>query len=228
MADAVAERSLSVRPPRAIVTTSEMLLPTWRRRIEDVFQVPLFDEYGCNDGGVLSLSCAAGRYHLAENVSIVEVMDGGSVCPPGMEGDVVVTNLHSRVMPFLRYRVGDRAVRGEGPCPCGAPGATLERLVGRQADQLRLPGGRVLSSQALWSIFKSTPHVRSWQVVQPERDHVIVRLDVEPGFDAEEEERILRSYQEHCGAGVQVETKTDEAIERTTTAKHKLVVRLFE
>ncbi len=228
MADAVAERSLEVTPPRAIITTSEMLLPTWRRRIEEVFGVPLFDEYGCNDGGTLSLSCAAGRYHLAENVSIVEVVDGDSACPPGTEGDVVVTNLHARVMPFLRYRVGDRAVLGEGRCPCGVGGATLQRLVGREADQLQLPDGRVLSPQALWSIFKTTPHVRGWQVVQPKLDRVTVRLDVERGFDAVEEERITRSFQGHCGAGVQVETTTGEAIERTAAAKHKLVVRLFE
>ncbi len=228
MADAVAERSLPVKAPHAIVTTSEMLLPTWRRRIEEVFRVPVFDEYGCNDGGILSLSCAAGRYHLAENVSVVEVVDGGAPCPPGAEGDVVVTNLHARVMPFLRYRVGDRAVLGEGPCPCGGGGATLKRVVGREADQLRLPDGRALSPQALWSIFKTTPHVRGWQVVQPKPDRVTVRLDVELGFDAAEEQRIKRSFQEHCGPSVQVETTTGEAIERTTAAKHKLVVRLFE
>lgn len=228
MADAAVERSLPVKPPRAIVTTSEMLLPTWRRRIEEVFRVPVFDEYGCNDGGILSLSCAGGRYHLAENVSIVEVVDGDSACPPGIEGDVVVTNLHARVMPFLRYRVGDRAVLGEGPCPCGGGGATLQQVVGREADQLRLPDGRALSPQALWSIFKTTPHVRGWQVVQPTLDRVTVRLDVKPGFDAVEEERIKGFFREHCGASVQVETTTGEAIERTSAAKHKLVVRLFE
>lgn len=228
MADAVATRSLPVRPPRAIVTTSEMLLPSWRRRIEEVFQVPLFDEYGCNDGGILSLSCAAGRYHLAENVSIVEIVDGDSACPAGTEGDVVVTNLHARVMPFLRYRVGDRAVLGEGPCPCGAGGATLQQLIGREADQLRLPDGRVLSPQAFSSIFRTTRHVRRWQVVQPKPEVVAVRLDVEPGFDWIEEQRIKRTLQDRCGASVHVETRIGEALERTAAAKHKLVVRLFE
>lgn len=228
MADAVAERSLSIRRPRAIVTTSEMLLPGWRRRIEDVFRVPLFDEYGCNDGGILSLSCVAGRYHLAENVSIVEVVHGGSSAPPGTEGDVVVTNLHARVLPFLRYRIGDRAVLGEGPCPCGTPGSTLQRLVGREADQLQLPDGRVLSMQAFSSIFRRTPHVRGWQVVQASPDRVTVRLDVDPEFDVTEEERIRRTLQERCGASVQVQTKPGEVIERTAAGKHKLVVRLFE
>lgn len=228
MADAVAERSLSIRQPRAIITTSEMLLPAWRRRIEDVFRVPLFDEYGCNDGGILSLSCVAGRYHLAENVSIVEVVHGGSAAPPDTEGDIVVTNLHARVLPFLRYRIGDRGVLGQGPCPCGTQGSTLQRLSGREADQLQLPDGRALSMQAFSSIFRMTQHVRGWQVVQARPDRVTVRLDVDPEFNLIEEERIRRTLQERCGASVQVQTKPGEVIERTAAGKHKLVVRLFE
>ena len=62
-----------------------------------------------------------GRFHVAENISLVEILDGDEPCPPGVEGDIVVTNLHAQALPFLRYRVGDRAVLGDGPCPCGLP-----------------------------------------------------------------------------------------------------------
>lgn len=228
MADAVADAGVEVVPPRAIVTTSETLQPGWRQRIETAFGAPVYDEYGCNDGGVLAHSCRAGRYHVADSLSLVEVLDGDRSCPPGVEGDVTVTNLHARVLPFLRYKVGDRAVMAEGACPCGIPGTTFERVVGRTGDRIRLPGDTELSAISFGHVFKQVSHVRRWQVVQDARERVKIRLDVDTGFDGAEAERIKRYFEERCGPGVRIELTTTEPIERSAGGKHKIVVRLPE
>ena len=228
MAEAVLDEGLPVTPPGAIVTTSETLTPEWRRRIDEAFGVDVVDEYGCNDGGVLAHSCAGGRYHIAENVSFVEVVDGDTPCPPGVEGDVAVTNLHARALPFLRYKIGDRAVLGNGRCPCGRPGTTFERLLGRTADTVRLPDGRELSAISFGHVFKETPRVRRWQVVQPDVRTVKVRLEVESELGSDEAERIQRYFCERVGREVAVELTTVERMERTAGGKHKIVVRLFE
>lgn len=229
MADAVARAGIEVLAPHAIVTTAETLQPSWRRRIEDTFGVPLYDEYGCNDGGVLAQSCARGRYHVAENISMVEVLDGDEPCPPGVEGDVVVTNLHARVLPFLRYRTGDRAVAGEGPCPCGTAGTTLESIAGRQGDRLRLPDGTELSPISFGHCFKeATPNVRRWQVVHDQPAHVTVRLDVHPHF-GEDEVRAVESYfADLLGTDVGLTVTTTDPIEVTRAGKHKVVVKAFD
>lgn len=228
MADAVLSARVHVPPPKAIVSTAEMLQPEWRRRIEDAFAAPVFDEYGCNDGGVLAQSCRRGRFHVADNLSLVEVLEGNRPCPPGVEGDVVVTNLHARVLPFLRYRVGDRAVIGDGLCPCGHPGTTLERISGRRGDRVLLPGGVELSAIAFGHVFKETPAVRRWQVVQEDAGHLTVRLDVAVGFDRSQEERIRSYFRERCGDRLQVRTTTSEPIERSRAGKHKVVVRRIQ
>lgn len=228
MADAVIGAGLHVPPPRAIVSTSETLEPMWRQRIEEAFAAPLFDEYGCNDGGVLAQSCRRGRFHVADNVSLVEILEGDRPCPPGVEGDVVVTNLHARVLPFLRYRVGDRAVAGKGPCPCGRPGTTLEKIAGRQGDRVRLPGGGELSAVAFGHVFKQTPAVRRWQVVQEDPTHLTVRIDGTNGFDSSQAERILSYFRERCGKGLHVSITTSEPIERSPAGKHKVVIRRFQ
>jgi phenylacetate-CoA ligase len=109
MAAAVLHEGIQVRPPKAILTSSEILLPEWREQIERAFGVRVADEYGCNDGGVLAQTCTTGRFHLADNLSLVEILDEQErACAPGVEGEIVVTNLHTRVLPFLRYKVGDR------------------------------------------------------------------------------------------------------------------------
>ena len=228
MADAVATEGAPLTGPRLIVTTAEALRPEWRRRIETVFGAPVFDQYGCNDGGMMSQTCRRGRFHVAENVSILEILDGENPCPPGVEGDVTVTNLHARVLPFLRYQVGDRAVLGEGPCPCGRPGVTLERVAGRKAERLMLPDGTELSSAPTSYVFERTHNVRRWQIVQTDPRHITVRLDVGPGYDEKEGRAIIEDLEKLCGQALMVTLSTSEPITLTRAGKHLLVIRAFE
>lgn len=226
MADAALELGLAPRPPRAIVTTAEPLQPAWARRIESAFGTAPYDQYGCNDGGVLAQTCRHGRFHLAENVSIVEVLDADRPCPPGVEGDVAVTNLHARTLPFLRYRTGDRAVLAAGACPCGVAGATLAGVAGRIVDRLRMPDGSTLSGLAFGHIFMDTPNVRRWQVVQARPERLSVRLDVDDGYGEAEAQLIEREVRSLAGIGVEVVLEPGVAMERTAGGKHKLVVTM--
>lgn len=224
MADAVATEGLSLPGPRAIVTTSEPLLSEWRRRIEAAFGVPVYDQYGCNDGGVLAQTCREGRFHVAENVSLLEVVEGDTPCSPGVEGELVVTNLHARVLPFLRYRVGDRAVLGEGTCPCGQGGATLERIAGRTGDRLRLPDGTELSLPGLTTAFWEAPNVRRWQLVQPELGRIRVRLELADGFDDAEAARLEAALRKRCGDAVAIELVADEPFDRAPAGKLQVLI----
>lgn len=229
MADAVLDKGVRVRPPKAIVTTAELLFPTWRERIEQAFDAPLRDQYGCNDGGILSQGCCQGRLHVAENVSIVEILDStGRRCNPGEEGEVVVTNLHARTLPFLRYRIGDRAVLGSGTCPCGTEGTFLERVAGRQGDRLHLPDGRHVSMFALTRCFFDARHVRRYQFVQPAPGRVQVRLEVDSEFDSDERSMIAGEVRRRVGDAVEVDLTTDEPLLRTRGGKHRVVVRTFD
>jgi phenylacetate-coenzyme A ligase PaaK-like adenylate-forming protein len=42
---------------KAIIVTAEVLQPKYRERIERVFQRPVFNNYGSNDGGVQPYKC---------------------------------------------------------------------------------------------------------------------------------------------------------------------------
>ena len=226
MADAALEHQLRAHPPKAIVTTSEPLQPLWRRRIGDAFQAPVYDQYGCNDGGVLAQTCDRGRFHIAENVSIVELLDNNDHrVQPGEEGDVVVTNLHACVLPFLRYRIGDRAVLGSGVCSCGTPGRFFDRLGGREGDTLHLVDGRRIAMPALTHCFWDTEHVRRWQIVQRAPDEITIRLDVDLGYNAREEAVILEALRRQIGDVASVRVTTAEALEQTAGGKHRMVVR---
>ena len=226
MADAATDFGLTVHEPRAVVTTAEMLDDGQRERIEEVFTTRVYDQYGCNDGGVLAQTCHRGRYHVAEHLSIVEILDEEDrPCAPGVEGDVVVTNLHNRTLPFLRYKVGDRAVLGDGTCPCGTPGLTLQRILGRRGDTVRLPDGRELSVIMFVSIFRQLPEVRRWQAVQTRPDTLKLRYEASASFDPQRLEHYVRQL---CGDGVKIVLAPSEPIQRTPQGKHRVVLREWQ
>ena len=230
MARAVADRESQGRPldvarPRAIVTSGEMLHRGWRQQIEQAFGAPVYDQYGCNDGGVLTQSCSAGRFHIAENLSIVEVLQDGQPCAPGVEGSITVTNLHAFVLPFLRYDTGDRGSLGIGACPCGRPGQTLQAVRGRTWPSVLLPDGGEVNSLDLSLELVDAPHVRRIQLLQGDPHELRVRLDVSPGFNAAEQERIRAFMSRQCQNALHVTVLTDEEMEMTSGGKHPFVIR---
>ena len=157
LADASVARGLTLSP-RLVVTTGELLTAPLRARIS-VIGSPIRDLYGSNEFNLLAWECPAGQgtYHVCDDAVVLEVVgpDGRPV-EVGQTGEVVVTGLHSFAMPFIRYKIGDLAVRGPDRCPCGASYSTLMAIHGRTIDMFLLAGGISLHP---WKIHNA---VRPW------------------------------------------------------------------
>lgn len=144
---ALAKRSieLNVGLPglREARTFSEQVPPDLRDIVRSVWDVPVTDLYSANEAGYVALQCPqSGLYHvLVEDVLVEIIDDDEQPCGIGESGRVVVTSLHNFAMPFLRYQLGDYATVGP-PCSCGRTLPTIERILGRTRNMLRLPGGR--------------------------------------------------------------------------------------
>ncbi len=226
MASAALEARLSLPGPRLIVTMAEPLWPNWKDDIDAAFGSRVVEEYGCNDGGIMAHRCAAGLLHLADHQSVVEVLDDdGQPCPEGAEGDVVITNLHARHMPFLRYLVGDRGILGPRHCPCGQPGRTLAAVTGRSGDFVLLPDGTELSPVTFFNPFNEVDGVRRWQIVQSTTDAIIIRIDPRPEWNDSEGQLIREWVEDQTRHQLRVEITTDQPLEITSGGKHKIIVR---
>lgn len=120
-------------PPRMVFASGEMIPPDTRAQIEKGFRAPLYESYAAHEFNLLAWQCPhdTGLLHTCDEGALVEVLENGEPVCEGEQGDVVATALHSYAMPFIRYRTGDRAVRGPTPCPCGWPTGTLRSIDGR-------------------------------------------------------------------------------------------------
>ncbi|MFL5706972.1 MAG: phenylacetate--CoA ligase family protein [Ktedonobacteraceae bacterium] len=159
--------------PRSLFCGAETLTGDMRRRIEEAWQMKIFDAYATTEGGVLAAECTAHQgLHLFEDYSIIEVVDQDNrPVPPGEQGDkVLLTVLFRRTQPLIRYEVTDlvRASTGEH-CLCGRPFALIDSIQGRTADILHLPSPsgkeEKIYPYLFLNVFDSLP-VSGWQVIQ--------------------------------------------------------------
>jgi phenylacetate-coenzyme A ligase PaaK-like adenylate-forming protein len=179
------DRGLTPYSPRSIVVGAEKLHDFQRKEIEAVFGAPVFETYGSREFMLIGAECDRhAGLHLTSEQLVVEVLDdAGAPAPPGVEGDVVITDLYNYGMPFVRYANGDRALAGAALCDCGRGLPLLRKVVGRRLDILTTPDGRRIPGEFFPHLVKEFPAVRRFQVVQdrPERITMKVVLGGPPG-----------------------------------------------
>jgi phenylacetate-CoA ligase len=148
---ALVKVALSARPeerPRVragIAAAAEPLFDFQREHVERAFGCPVRDRYGSNEFAAIAHACREGGIHVAsDRVRVDLVGEDGAPVRRGEVGRVLVTDLDGRLMPLIRYRIGDLAAWG-GECGCGLPFPTLARVYGRERDALRGAAGEPLT-----------------------------------------------------------------------------------
>ncbi|MGE5375902.1 MAG: phenylacetate--CoA ligase family protein [Bacteroidota bacterium] len=167
--------------PTIVISSAEPLSPENRSLIQQAFGVPPRNNYGCSEGGVMGYECKHGHMHINADWIIFEPVDAGyKPVPAGQLSDqTLITNLANRVMPIIRYELGDRASLSPKPCECGITLPVIH-LEGRTDEILRFKTCNGQSSPilplALWSVLKETPGVLKFQAIQTKSDELKIRL----------------------------------------------------
>jgi phenylacetate-CoA ligase len=167
LAESLKRDGVTIFSPRIIITGGEMLWPPARSVLEETFRAPVRDCYGAEELGHAAWECPrGGGYHLAVDCGVFEVLVGDRPASPGEEGELVLTTLHNRAMPFVRYRMGDRGALHPEPCPCGCPFPRLTRITGRSDDLLQLPSGEWVHSSVARFPWVYSKEIRQFQIIQ--------------------------------------------------------------
>jgi phenylacetate-CoA ligase len=157
--------------PRMVITNSEKLTPASRETIRDTFGVEPTDIYESWEFATMAWECRHHQgLHINEDLLKVEILNDGVEARPGEEGEVIVTDLHNKAMPFIRYAIGDMAVRSDGPCPCGMTFELLADISGRTAEKLHLADGTAITATVpLSGIVARHDGITEYQFIQNER-----------------------------------------------------------
>ena len=97
--------------PKAVLAHGQGLTPSARQAIEAAFGCPSFSLY--RSGEFADIACETESHDgllVASEGYVVEVLVNGRPAHPGEVGDLFITDLSNRGMPFLRFATGDRAM----------------------------------------------------------------------------------------------------------------------
>ncbi len=210
---------------RMVFTGAEVLTPAVRRLITDAYGAPVYDLYGAIEFNLLAAECpATGLLHLCDDSVVVEVIRDGHPVGPGETGTIVATGLHGYAMPFVRYELGDLAVRGPERCPCGAPFATLQSVQGRMLDFFTLPDGRKIHPYVVVDGLGAAvgQWVGQYAVTQERLDRIVVRIVERGQVTADQRATARAGIEALVGAGVEVVLESVSAIDPEVNGKFRV------
>lgn len=217
------EQHLEIPEVKAVITTSEKVTSEMRETIERAFSTEVYEEYGTVEDVFYVCECEFKRKHINPDAGIVEIVDENfEPLPDGQEGEVLATGFIRPSQPMIRYRVGDRAVLDDEPCPCGRQMPVLREVLGRSEDTVYGPDGRRMVR--FHGIFTDQPHVKEGQVVQESLDRLRLRVVATPDFGDQDKQDMVSRVHQRLTNKVEVDIEVVDRIERTPAGKFQAVV----
>jgi phenylacetate-CoA ligase len=170
--------------PGAIITSAEVLDEDRRATIERVFGCPVLNRYGSRETSVMASQCRQREgLHICAEALYLEFLAGGKPVAPGESGRIVVTDLWSRGMPFIRYDIADVGSPRAGTCSCGRGLPMMDISGGRVTDFLVTPEGKIISGASLTIyLIANAPGVAQAQLVQHSPERVTFKVVRAEGF----------------------------------------------
>lgn len=140
-----------------IEVTGEVLSERERLFIENVFEVNIASQYGCNEVGSIAYQCPYGNHHIMKDNVFVE-----TTC----NNEIIVTSRHNKIMPFIRYNIGDIGYIENSTCVCGNDSAILRLQGTRKDDKVLLESGEIISANIFRQIFFKTAEIIDGRIYQ--------------------------------------------------------------
>lgn len=168
----------------------EVLFEYQKKKIQSIFACPIRNMYGCHEVWAIAYECSCGNLHVLENNVLVEIVDkNGKNIGYDQEGEIVLTSLIQKSLPFIRYKIGDRGKIKKSDCLCGLTSDILELSAARIADDIILEDGRRVSSivflHILMLINKERVTIKQFQIYQ--RSYKRFEVNIVPTYDINKE-----------------------------------------
>jgi len=170
------------RSLRGVVCTAEVMRPEVRDDISRYLGgVPVYDQYGMNDGGLFAAEGPdRDGLHVFFVRSFLEIADGDGrqITEIGRSGRALATSLTNCATPFVRYETGDqlhwhsRETSASGIC-----WPRIGQVDGRTGDVIYLPSGRRIAMPGLTLVMRWVEGLRQYQFIQSGPKSVTARLE---------------------------------------------------
>jgi phenylacetate-CoA ligase len=226
--------SIVIENVSAVITSASTLFDFMREEIEKAFKCPVYNRYGAQEASTIAFEKDQNSgLFISKSQYICEIInENGQYCKPGEEGDVVITNFSNFAFPFIRYRIGDRAVVKEIETIPVKSCVSFENLVGRITDVFIKADGSSVNSHYFGHMIGMSV-ISGWidkiQVVQVDYKKIqinIVKFDQRPTPE-DEIQQMRKTVKRIMGEDCQVDFNFVDDLVTTQSGKHQYVKSLI-
>lgn len=212
---------------RAVLSQGEMLLPSYRQAIEDVFSCKVYDSYGHMERTVAVCECSEGGYHVNSEYGVLEFIEKEyDVSKDYFIAKIVGTSLHNFSMPLLRYEVNDRVEvsTADTKCRCGRGLPLVKKIHGRKEDVIITPDDRIITD--LFTVFEQVNGIEMGQIIQTKKDDILVRVAGGKNYTDSEEEELIAVIKRIVGKdmSISIEHLSVETLKKEYPGKFRTIV----
>lgn len=182
IASEIKESRLHIKPKR-IISYAEVLSDDVKKNLEEIFDLKIFQIYQSSEGPI-GMPCKYGNLHINEDLVYIQALnsDGDNVSPGNPCTKMIITDLHKKSQPIIRFELNDIITISSDPCRCGSSFRIIERIGGRADDMFWAIRKESSLSQYIFpdyirrAIISSSDEIKEYQAVQKDESHVLVRI----------------------------------------------------
>ena len=221
VARVVIKNSLSMpKTLLGVYSTAEVLTDSQRQRMEQAFGCKVFNQYGSREIPNIACECRHGNMHVFTDMVMLESLTMEN------ENRLLVTSLTNRLMPMIRYDIGDSGRLLDGACECGLPFPLMEMDLCRQNDHIRTRSGKTVHPSYFNRLLYGKTQIRQYQWVQHSLSRIELNLVAPQPLDADTLAALAVSIRQDIDTHISLEVHYFDHIPCTVSGKHRFVIGL--
>lgn len=214
---------------KVCIVTSEKLFDNDKCLIEETFGVPVVNEYGASEVGLIAFENAEGEWIVNCESLFIEILDEDNrVLPYGEEGRIVITSLYNKAHPMIRYDIGDTGTLSTSST---WKRPILESLTGRTNDVAKLANGKVVPGLTFYyvtkSIIEDAGSIKEFVIIQTDAETFNIEYVSEKEFTTVQIQKILTAIELFVGKDLKVNFERKDVLQRNKSGKLKQFTSLI-
>lgn len=203
---------------------AETISPDQLQLFRERVCINVLDSYGSMEIPSMGYSKNSIDYKkLVPNTTFAEVVNQ-RVLNGTKVGDIVVTNLINKTMPFIRYDLGDYVGVLDSK---SFPTKKIGRIFGRFEDILTLSNKQNLTFHQTYQLFHNFHECEQYKFIQTLDNEIVLQMKVKPGANKDEVKRkVLYLWNERfSGVDISIQWKDKFSIDKKT-GKFKVLEKI--
>lgn len=222
-------------PIKGVVSLGDKLFPSFEKNFYQSFEKPkIIDTYGCAEGLMMACKDDLPYYYIMSPHVYIEIVDiNNKPVKDGEIGYVLVTCFTNLAQPFIRYKLGDLAIKlpiEKYPLKRKYNYPLLEKIVGRETDLVKTPTQKTLIVHSFTGIFEYFPEIKQYRIIQDQLEKITIEYITDSHFSFSDDSlnKIKAKINDITDNSLEITFLKTDYIPATPSGKPQIIKSIFK